>query len=124
MLRIFSLIVLILSLILIGCSDSGNKIKSDPYPIMYEANNYLVINNQIFNKKYIIHIGIYDHTRTVHRRYRVLMEVMGSTREGFLGGAASASNKQVFRGTHDDCVIIVNQIKELLEIDQKESMGG
>ena len=116
MTKIFSLISLALLLILVGCSNSNDKIKSDPYPIMYQSNDYLVINDQIFNKEYIIHIGIYNHTRTVHRSYRVLMQVMGSTREGFLGGAPSASSKQVFRGTRSDCVIIVNQIKELLAI--------
>ena len=114
--KIFSIAILLL--FLVGCAGEKSKTKSDPPPVIYQTDDYLMVNDHIFNKKYIIYVGVYDHTRTIYKAHRILIRTVGSTADGFLGGAPSASSTAIFRGTRPECVLVLNQIRNLLELKE------
>lgn len=130
MIKILSLVSIFLFLIFLGCEsrhqaanfDTVSKTKIESF------GNYLVIDNEILNKDYIVRIGepinraIYSGRKL--EGYGLDIVLKSSTASGFLGGSPTASRIRIFYGTKEDCLIIQKEILKLLKEHNVQSKAN
>ena len=114
------IIGILTALLFLGCQSEAEQIKSDPKPEISISNNILFIGDKVINKDYFMHnYGPEKPRGPASGRelpgYVIGFVMKGSLRGEFLGGAPTAYKLRLYYGTKEECLVVLNQINELMK---------